>query len=212
MQDISRTGGRTVLFVSHNMAAVKQLCTKTIMMENGMIVFEGKTDDGIDYYLQSNQYDGYKGNYNNDNVKESGFVSLSLVDEMNVNRTEFGFDETITVKLKVKVAEKHLNAHLGFRVVDRNERVIFTSEIKIDTIIITSGICNLEVQLPVKFLVPNKFNLTFALHVPNIVMIDCLDDCLSFEIVETGSDLHIYTGNDYGCVFVDCNWSLRMDK
>ncbi|HQK40232.1 MAG TPA: ABC transporter ATP-binding protein, partial [Flavobacterium alvei] len=35
MQDISRSGGRTVLFVSHNMAAVKQLCTRGVLMENG---------------------------------------------------------------------------------------------------------------------------------------------------------------------------------
>ena len=37
MQDISRSGGRTVLFVSHNMTAVKQLCTKGILLENGRI-------------------------------------------------------------------------------------------------------------------------------------------------------------------------------
>lgn len=54
MQDISRTGGRTVLFVSHNMAAVKQLCTKAIVLEHGGVVFEGKTDEGIDYYLNLN--------------------------------------------------------------------------------------------------------------------------------------------------------------
>jgi lipopolysaccharide transport system ATP-binding protein len=206
MQDISRQGGRTVLFVSHNMAAIKQLCTKTIMMENGMIVFEGKTDDGIDYYLQANQYEGYKGKYSNENLKESGFVSLSLVDEMKVNRTEFGFDETITVKIKVKVTEKHLNAHLGFRVVDRNERVIFTSEIKFAEKNVNIGINDFEVQLPTKFLAPNTFKLTFGLHIPNQELIDYLEECLSFEIVETGSEFHMYSGNDYGCVFIDCNW------
>jgi lipopolysaccharide transport system ATP-binding protein len=207
MQDISR-GGRTVLFVSHNMAAIKQLCTKTIMMENGMIVFEGKTDDGIEYYLQSNQYEGYKGSYVNEAIAESGIISLALVDKNNTIRTEYGFDEPISVKVKVKVALQHLNAHLSCRVVDRNERIIFTSEIKLRLEINQPGIYEFELQLPEKFLVPNKFNLTFALHVPNIVMIDCLDDCLSFEIVETGSDFHIYGGNDYGCIFVDCNWKL----
>jgi lipopolysaccharide transport system ATP-binding protein len=208
MQDISRSGGRTVLFVSHNMAAIKQLCTKTIMMENGNIVFEGKTDDGIDYYLQSNQYDGYKGKYSNENLKESGFVSLSLVDEMNENRTEFGFDEAITVQIKVKVADKHLNAHLGFRVVDRNERVIFSSEIKFAEKNVTTGINDFEVQLPTKFLAPNTFRLTFGLHIPNQELIEYLEECLSFEIVETGSEFHMYSGNDYGCVFIDCEWNL----
>ena len=208
MQDISRTGGRTVLFVSHNMAAVKQLCTKTIMMENGMIVFEGKTDDGIDYYLQSNQYEGYIGSYVNEAVDESGFVSLALVDKNGAVRTEFGFDENICIKIKAKVAKQHLNANIGFRVVDKNERVIFTSEVKIDTLISARGIYNLEVQLPVKFLAPNKFKLTFGMHIPNIQLIDFQEECLSFEIAETGSEFHIYGTNDFGCVIVNCNWNI----
>ena len=206
MQDISRTGGRTVLFVSHNMAAIKQLCTKTIMMENGMIVFEGDTNDGIDYYLQSNQYDGYKGRYSNEAIEESGIVSLALVDKNNIIRTEFGFDETIVIKIKIKVAEKHLNAHLGFRVVDKNERIIFTSNLGIIDLIKTVGFHEIEVKLPVKFLAPNAFNITFGLHVPNVQSIDYIENCLSFEIIETGSDFHIYQGVDYGCVIIDCEW------
>lgn len=51
MQDISKGEGRTVLFVSHNMAAVKNLCTRAIVLEHGEIVFEGETNDAVDYYL-----------------------------------------------------------------------------------------------------------------------------------------------------------------
>lgn len=207
MKEVSDSEGRTVLFVSHNMAAIKQLCTKTILMQNGGIVFEGKTNDGIDQYLKSNQYDGYTGIYTNDSIEKSGIVSLVLVDGNKVNKTEYGFDEPITIKIKIKIEEKHLTAHLGFRVVDKNERVIFTSEIKLSTIIKTAGLHEFEVKLPVKFLVPNKYNLTFALHIPNIILIDCLDDCLSFEIIETGSEFYPYQGKDFGCVFIDCDWS-----
>ena len=50
MQDISRQGVRTVLFVSHNMAAVKSLCTRGIVLEHGKVVFEGGIDESVDYY------------------------------------------------------------------------------------------------------------------------------------------------------------------
>jgi lipopolysaccharide transport system ATP-binding protein len=53
MQDISREGGRTVLFVSHNMAAVKSLCTTGIVLQNGKIVFKGNSDDSVNYYLDN---------------------------------------------------------------------------------------------------------------------------------------------------------------
>ncbi|AUS04141.1 polysaccharide ABC transporter ATP-binding protein [Pseudotamlana carrageenivorans] len=51
MQDIAEGEGRTVLFVSHNMAAVKQLCTRGIVLEHGKTVFEGETNKAIDFYL-----------------------------------------------------------------------------------------------------------------------------------------------------------------
>jgi len=208
MQDISKGEGRTVLFVSHNMAAVKSLCTRGILLEHGKVVFEGDINATINYYLQSNEYEGYVGQYINDLVKESGIMRIDLVDVNDKIRTEFGFDELITVKVKVKVSEKHLNSHLGFRVVDRNERVIFTSEIKLTSKIEEPGVYHFEVKLPELFLVPNIFKLTCGMHIPNVELIDYLEECLSFEIVETGSDLHMYGGNDYGCVFVSCNWKI----
>jgi lipopolysaccharide transport system ATP-binding protein len=51
MQDISRGQGRTVLFVSHNMAAIQNLCTRLILMNNGRIDKVGETGEVIDYYL-----------------------------------------------------------------------------------------------------------------------------------------------------------------
>tara|TARA_R110001583_G_scaffold145875_1_gene297904 strand:- start:26603 stop:27856 length:1254 start_codon:yes stop_codon:yes gene_type:complete len=54
MQDISRGEGRTVLFVSHNMVAVKNLCTRVIVLEHGCVVFDGRVHKGIDYYLNNN--------------------------------------------------------------------------------------------------------------------------------------------------------------
>lgn len=56
MQDISREGGRTVLFVSHNMAAVKSLCTRGIVMENGMVVFDGGMTEAVSRYYMFEEY------------------------------------------------------------------------------------------------------------------------------------------------------------
>lgn len=51
MQDVSRNDGRTVLFVSHNMAAVKNLCKTGILLENGEKVFSGTSNEAVEYYL-----------------------------------------------------------------------------------------------------------------------------------------------------------------
>lgn len=54
MQDVSKGDGRTVLFVSHNMAAVKSLCKSGIVLKNGMLDFAGKIDEAVDYYTGIN--------------------------------------------------------------------------------------------------------------------------------------------------------------
>nr|WP_315149688.1 polysaccharide ABC transporter ATP-binding protein [uncultured Flavobacterium sp.] len=51
MQDISKQGGRTVLFVSHNLLAVKSLCKTGILMEHGKIIKNGGINEVVDFYL-----------------------------------------------------------------------------------------------------------------------------------------------------------------
>ena len=51
MQDVSIKEGRTVLFVSHNMAAVKNLCTRGLILQHGKVVFQGDIESSISKYL-----------------------------------------------------------------------------------------------------------------------------------------------------------------
>lgn len=57
MSEVSR-GGRTVLFVSHNLGAVESLCNKCIVLQKGRLTFEGGPDEAIQYYLHSIRKEG----------------------------------------------------------------------------------------------------------------------------------------------------------
>ena len=87
MQDISRQGGRTVLFVSHNMAAVRSLCTRGIVLENGKVVFEGGIDESVDLYInQSNSETVYNKDLickNNSNL-EIDSIKINNSDKNNI--------------------------------------------------------------------------------------------------------------------------------
>lgn len=52
MQDVSRGEGRTVLFVSHNMAAVRSLCQKGIVLKDGMMDYNGKVEEAVNKYIK----------------------------------------------------------------------------------------------------------------------------------------------------------------
>ena len=62
MKDVSVNDGRTVLFVSHNMEAVNNLCSKVISLSSGSIDFDGDTEEGIKRYLNNNKQH-YKGSF-----------------------------------------------------------------------------------------------------------------------------------------------------
>lgn len=51
MNEVSREEGRTILYVSHNMNTIRQLCNRCIVLNQGKVVFDGKEEDGINTYL-----------------------------------------------------------------------------------------------------------------------------------------------------------------
>lgn len=51
MSDVSTTEGRTVLYVSHNMNTIRQLCDRCIVLDHGKIIFNGDVEEAIDIYL-----------------------------------------------------------------------------------------------------------------------------------------------------------------
>ena len=61
MQDVSRGEGRTVLFVSHNMASIRHLCKSGIVLDNGRVDFIGTADDAVDNYMSSNIQEKFNG-------------------------------------------------------------------------------------------------------------------------------------------------------
>lgn len=85
MQDVSRGEGRTVLFVSHNMAAVKSLCKNGIVLNNGSIVFSGTSDDAIDFYLQGNSQHEAGGKIVDEIKLDNEYVTIKRIQ---INGTE----------------------------------------------------------------------------------------------------------------------------
>ena len=60
MNEVASGEGRTVLFVSHNMNSVRQLCRSGVVLKNGMIEYLGTANDCVDFYLETNISDMVK--------------------------------------------------------------------------------------------------------------------------------------------------------
>lgn len=95
MQEISTTDGRTVLFVSHDMAAINSLCSRLIVLENGVVGFDGDTNLGIGYYLTS------------DESKENLKIGKNKIKRVEVvNRDGFVSGEDLKIHLYLNVKQE----------------------------------------------------------------------------------------------------------
>jgi lipopolysaccharide transport system ATP-binding protein len=108
MQDISSGGGRTVLFVSHNMASVQKLCGRVLLLENGNLKINGDTDSTVRHYLQRNKDLVFRAPlFDRKDRKGNGIIMLQDLEILDVHRKPLtsivsGMDVIIRVKLEAR--------------------------------------------------------------------------------------------------------------
>lgn len=121
MDEVTR-GGRTVLFVSHNTAAVSQLCSKGLVLSHGRNVFWGEADDAIRYYLTS----GAAGSEARVDLRDAprwpGAKAKILTwacteREDGIESSEFNTGQTMVVRIGYEV-ERSLKAYCQINVTD----------------------------------------------------------------------------------------------
>lgn len=100
MQDVSRGEGRTVLFVSHNMAAVRNLCKNGIVLKNGMVAYIGTANDCIDRYMAMQTINSVVDISKIKNRSGSGilrFADVKLVNSRGVETDTFEVGENVYI-------------------------------------------------------------------------------------------------------------------
>ncbi len=186
MQDVSKEGGRTVLFVSHNMSSIKRLCTSAVLLQNGQIVEIGTTSFVIDKYL-SNNPDSYvtessPKNENKDievlNVKlvnENGDVISGLYDV----HKPFYIDYTIRLNVDVK-----RSAMMIYFKNSKDEYVFLSDRNDYKTNIIPKekGIYNIRIKINQPIMKPDRYFLTLGITNKDNLQTNHFDSILNFEL------------------------------
>ncbi len=210
MGDVAK-GGRTVLFVSHQMGAIAQLCSKAFLLSKGNIVEAGDTQRVIDYYL-SDTLSASRNEFSaGTNCGKDMFVAKAqaLNSEGDVT-SHFSHQEKIVIAVSYKINKWIPDVNIGFFVRDTRGRRVFTTEHREwDNAKAERQELDVTVTLPSNFLVPGQYLFTFFVSVPRIRFVDWVEDVLSITIVDTGSKFLMYDGGDYGCVFAECQWNVR---
>lgn len=194
MGDISKGQGRTVLFVSHNMAAVKSLCTTGVMLKNGLVDFNGNVNDCVSRYLSQDSEANSWGFFINENKNETNSIArIKVLDEEPYHNHE----EPIAIEVAFK--QPTSDCYIGIAVLSADKVKIFTTVYQLQQPA-RAVVC----EIPGHLLLKGSYSLDVATFNGNTVY-EYHHDICPFGIVDFVNDFQIYGGN-VGDIKVQCKW------
>ena len=203
MKDVSQGQGRTVLFVSHNMASIRQLCTRGVLLDKGMVALDSGVNEVVDAYLAGQQKVGDYERKGNGAVRVEHFT-------VNTEGVELGSDLIVDMRIK------------AYRDCDR---VDLSFDVKDDVYAQVTHISNYDSQfhlLNVKAgqeyevrCVMRNINLAPGTYTANLwvgspyEMFDWLGECVHFYVTQNETFIQRETPYDTTSkVVIPSDWSL----
>ena len=200
IKDFKENGG-SILFVSHDLNAVKMLCNRILVVENGEVVFDGSTEDGVNAYnriiagMADEPYSlAYqKNDYGTGEAVITNATCRGLVSE----NSTVASGEYLNIALTIVVKEKIEQLSIGMMIRDRFGQDIFGTNSSLlgeELKNILPGTFHAQFSLPLN-ISPGKYTLTCALHSAENHLNDCyhwLDNILEIEVA--GSVLPAFSG------------------
>ena len=199
MEDVSKSG-RTILFVSHDLNAISNLCAKTIVLKGGSLSYLGETMSGIASYLES--FKKSETFYKTSASKNKGifFKQIKVCSTDGKFRSNFFYNEPIMLDFDIEINDAALKCNLFVMILDSRKRRLFALE---STQQVTE---KMKVVLEPELLVRGNYSICAFINQPNIARIDEVDDVCNFEIVDNGSQMLKHGSYDYGGVFGRGRW------
>ena len=205
MQDVAENEGRTVLYVSHNMNTIRQLCDRCVVLEKGKLIFDGDVEKAIEIYMHQNE--DFRLSYEYSNVKrsinESRRLQLTGIDFLNRIKTQIKKGEKLELKIHCKINEDISNVGIRFEIFYLDQTIagtMFSNNM-------VSGKkgeqIDIVADMETKHFAPGKYKVVALAYerdnYGNQVGVDRVEPAMYFEIIEESIDeilwLHQYWGH-----------------
>jgi len=196
MQDVSKGEGRTVLFVSHNMGSVQSLCTRGILLEDGMIKFTGDISETIQTYLV-NANDNHLGYYVSTKSKESSIYldEAYVTNELNERKNSFLTSDDIYLHFRINYKERMPHTNFLITIMSKNLTRVTSYNIRLD------DRKDITLKIDKNFLVRGTYSLMTFLYLPGSNPYEKLSEICEFSVTDANSNLSHLDRLDYGLVF-----------
>lgn len=208
MQDISGGEGRTVLFVSHNMAAVQSLCSRGIVLQDGKSVFDGTAEECVSFYLKDGKSEA---------INEIRFSDISIpgvfdLNTISVYNRERGVkdpiveNEEIHLKTSFTIFREPDRYHITYHLYNELGEPMFSISHRRVGIDLKKGENTLICKFPEGFLQSGNYSLKFLLVRDRKKLMVKEESIFHFTIVNAGKEIGAYMGREPGFIRPSLEW------
>ena len=215
MKEVGKDG-RTVIFVSHNMGAIKTLCSRATLLSNGNIVLSGYPDEVIALYLKENLDLGSSNlaiwvNQKNalEDSTEVSLLSVRLRDSSGNFQNTYACDEAVVVAIDYQVNSTVTGLRIAVQLQTSEGIIAFTSyedSSVVESRAVSPGEYQAECTLPPNFLNIDTYFVLVAIDLPKNKALVSLTPTVNLKILETNSRFSYYYQTPKGVVRPNLNW------
>ena len=185
MGDVTKGEGRTVLFVSHNMAAVENLCTSGIFLKNGTIDLIGDTAKIIEHYLE-NSFGNMIGSRIWNNLESSPGNNNIKITQFNIEGVKNSILYSDSgLKISFKIYNTKVNTTIGFnaKILDKFDMVVFTLGQVMVKDVSKEGYYHIEAIIPYSALNQGIYKIKVWFGEKGTMIADFDDNLFQFEVI-----------------------------
>ena len=215
MQDVSRGEGRTVLFVSHNMNSVRQLCKHGVLLNNGKVKYTGFIDDVIESYLKESDVGKcYQVDFAKDPNSYFNFLHAEVLRNGETATGDMEVFDEISFKVRYKL-DKDDEGKCVYLLIENNGVTLFFI---IDTThhrnlikYRPKGEYEMIFSLPKPLLKAGSYTVSLQYTVPRTYDVQKKEHCLHFDVELLANDEYDagYARQRAGLVAVDPDISIN---
>lgn len=204
MQDVSKTDGRTVLFVSHNMTAIKSLCKNAILLKDGRIEDMGNANTMVDKYMKINAQH-HNRNVNYANITEARGNENIRIKNINITPDDITIENEIVLHFEFWNTSDEKNIKIAFDLVNIQEQIVFGSATDISVDDGEIGITNCHI--PANLLNDDTYSIHLFFFTEGMRSLFLQKDIVSFEVKDINRD-YAYYGKVNGVIRPVLKWEV----
>lgn len=163
MKKVSEEDNRTILYVSHNMSTIRRLCNRVIVLNHGMIIFDGNVDEGINKYIGTKAAQlHYYYDQNAHSLWKRNDVSLTQLDITNKEMPSFKIGELIRGEIEINSLKEYRNVRIRFEISTIDGRKVGTAFS--NNFDLFTGKQTVRFAIQTEYLVPGEYLFDLVLY------------------------------------------------